>query len=266
MDLSKLSIHFIKGYASRRPQPDGYTQRDKREPYFSVVYPTEGYYELSVEDGAFQTVPPDGCFLVPPGIRHTLIHRSDTGSLMDRWMFFSVMYRDILDVTGWFHPPLFLSGTAAAPFRAAVDGLLALSEDPHRAAFQKLRIAGQLLEDLWEVSDFRPAEHRLDPILPAVELIRHRYAQRLTVEDMAKACGMSVSAFHRTFREAARTTPMQYLMDHRLKQAAGLLLQGSLTLSQIAERCGFCDEFHLSHNFKRGYGVSPRDYRRSALR
>lgn len=265
MDLSKLSIPFIKGYDGRRPLPDGYLQRDKLMPYFSVVYPLEGYYELSVEDGPLRTVPPDGCFLVPPGVRHTLLHRSDTGQLRDRWLFFSVMYRDVLDVTAWFQPPLFLTGQAAAPFRAAVDSLLTLSEDPHRAAFQKLRIAGQLLEALWEVSEFQPAGQRLGPVLPAIALIGEGYARHLTVEDMAKACGMSVSAFHRTFRESVQKTPMQYLNDHRLRQAAGLMLQEPLTLSEIAARCGFCDEFHLSNSFKRSYGVSPRQYRTNPL-
>ncbi len=266
MDLSKLSIQFLCGYELQIPLPDGFVQKDKLLPHFSVVYPLRGYYELTLEDGDCLTVPPDGCFLVPAGVRHHLLHRAGADGLLDRWLLFSVLYQGALDVTGWFHPRPVLSGEEALPFRHAVDASLQLSADPHRAAFQQLRIAAQLLEALWEVSEFRPEMQQLDRIYPAVELIRDRYHQHLTVEDMAKACGMSVSAFHRAFLQSAKRTPMQYLNDHRLKTAAGLLLQGKLTLSEIAERCGFCDEFHLSHNFKRSYGVSPRDYRRSTLR
>ena len=264
MDLRELKIQFLQGYEAQRPLPDGYIQMNKCLPYFSVVYPLEGYYELSVEDGERITVPPDGCFLVPPNVRHTLVHRSETGFLLDRWLFFSVMYRNILDVTAWFRPPLFLSGEAAAPFKAAVDGLLTLPQEPHAEAFGKLRIAGQLLEALFACSEFRSAKLGMEPVLPAVELIRTQFSGRLTVEDLAKACGMSVSAFHRAFRKLTQKTPQQYLSSYRLQQAAGLILQKQMSLSQIAAACGFCDEFHLSNSFKRGYGVSPRQYRASA--
>ena len=181
MDLSKLSVQFIQGYSLQNPLPDGYVQKDKLLPYFSVVYPLQGYYELIPEDGDPVTVPEGGCFLMPPGVRHTLVHRARTGFLLDRWLFFSVMYQDVLDVTSWFRSAVVLTGQDAQPFKAAVDTMVDLPKDPHLSAFRQLRVAGSLLEALWAVSEFSPTEHMLDRITPALELVRDRGCGKLTV-------------------------------------------------------------------------------------
>lgn len=262
MDVENLSIHFLKGYEGAKPLPDGYTQTDKRLPYFSVACPLQGYYRLGIEDKPLETVPQGGCFLVPPFVRHTLVHHAADGSFYDQWLYFSVLWHNVLDVTAWFHSPHILQSKDAAPLREILQELLSLPEDSYARAFSKMQIAGKLLQCLLEISEFHPTELQPQRIYPAISLIHKNFSAHLSVEDMANACQMSPSSFYRTFRGLTQQTPMQYLTSHRLRHAAGLLIAQPYTLAEIASRCGFCDEFHLSRTFKNCYGVSPREYKR----
>lgn len=258
MDVSNLQVKFIRGYESRVTE-EGKTQKDKILPYLSVVYPYKGEHEVAIEDDKLTTIHcQTDCFLVGPQVRHTIVHHLDEdGNVMiPRWIFMTVLYRQALDVTAWFRLPLHLSGDAAMPFIRAVDEMQGTPD-----AFTKLRVAGTVLEQLCKVGDFQPAMGQLDAIYPAVALMGDRCAEDLTVEELAKSCGMSPASFHRAFRSATGKTPMQYLNEQRLNLAARLVTEGR-RLSQIAAQCGFCDEFHLSRNFKKHYGASPREYRR----
>ena len=268
MDLSKLSIEFIDGH-ERTVYQDGLTQKDKILPYMTVVYPYRGYYEVCLGDDPLSPLhKAQGCFLTAPGVRHTIVHRIYQGDdrMIPRWLRFSVMYDHVLDVTGWFSPPLLLTGETAAPFIRIVDGLLSVRQQPdHVQNFRKLRLAGELLESLLAVCAFTPAAWELDRIYPAILRIKDRFSQNITVQELADACAMSPATFYRLFRQTVRKTPMQYLEDYRLKQAAQQLLSDTDTLAAIAEKCGYWDEFHLSRNFKRHYGLSPREYKKRTL-
>ena len=268
MDLSKLSIEFIDGH-ERTVYKDGLTQKDKILPYMTVVYPYRGHYEVCLGDQPLEVLHrKEGCFLTAPGVRHTIVHRNDPGDdrMVPRWLRFSVMYDHVLDVTGWFSPPLILTGDRAKPFMEIVDELLRLRQLPdHVQNFRKLRLAGSLLEQLLSLCPFQPVALELERIYPAILLVKDQFATGLTVEQLAQACAMSPATFYRLFRQTVSKTPMQYLEEYRLKQAAQLLLTDTDTLAAIAEKCGYCDEFHLSRNFKRHYGMSPREYKKRTI-
>lgn len=268
MDLSKLSIAFIDGH-ERTVYKDGLTQKDKILPYMTVVYPYRGYYQVCLGDEPLWELPYGaGCYITGPGARHTIVHRICDGDdrMMPRWLRFSVMYDHVLDVTGWFSPPLLVTGERAQPFISVVDELLKLKKLPEYVQnFRKLRLSGQLLEALLTVCEFKPVALELERIYPAVLRIKDAYGKPITALELAQVCSMSQATFYRLFRQAVGMTPMQYLEDYRLKQAAQMLLSDQDTLAAIAEKCGYCDEFHLSRNFKRHYGMSPREYKKRTI-
>lgn len=274
MDLSKLSIDFVNGYQGKQLR-DGNTQKNKILPYMTIVYPYKGGFQVGLGDDPLSDLAAgDGCFMTAPGARHTIVHRIFPGEqeMIPRWMLFTVKYDHVLDVTAWFSPPLLVTGAQAQPFRDAIDELneirVGLQEgtlDPNACAFRKLRVAGQVLENLLQVCRFRPVLPELERIYPAIALVNNHFQERLTVERMAAECAMSSATFYRVFRQTTGKTPMQYMDEYRLKQVARILLLEDQTLSMIAQRCGFCDEFHLSRNFKRFYGMSPRQYKQRGI-
>ncbi len=69
----------------------------------------------------------------------------------------------------------------------------------------------------------------------------------------------------RLFRRELHTTPHKYLTDLRLQAAADILRTGnSGSVTEIARMCGYHDPLYFSRMFKKKYGVSPREYAKTA--
>ena len=72
----------------------------------------------------------------------------------------------------------------------------------------------------------------------------------------------SLEYLKRMFKNETGMTPLQYLTNKRLENAAGVLgmMANSTNISQISHKCGFNDPLYFSKLFKKKYGVSPRNY------
>lgn len=73
---------------------------------------------------------------------------------------------------------------------------------------------------------------------------------------------LSYAGFRKHFTRLAGRSPRQYLAQLQVRRVSALLTTTDLKLRQIAEQCGFTDEFHLSKRFKQLVGITPREYRR----
>lgn len=82
-----------------------------------------------------------------------------------------------------------------------------------------------------------------------------------TVESLAQKAGMSRSLFSERFRAAFDRTPMDYVREVRLRNAAALLRRTDLGVETIAGRVGYSSRTHFSKAFSDHFSVSPRDYR-----
>ena len=81
--------------------------------------------------------------------------------------------------------------------------------------------------------------------------------------ELAKSCGTSYSTLRAAFRAEVGTSLGQYHLGLRLGEARRLLIQTDLSISDIAERVGFCDQKHFSAIFKRKMGVTPFSCRKT---
>ncbi len=103
-------------------------------------------------------------------------------------------------------------------------------------------------------------------VFAAMEHIGSHYGRSLTVGDLAALAEMSPRAFERHFARAFKTSPLRYLNTVRLRAARHLLLTTSESLADIALACGFCDQSHMTAQFTRSFGTTPRRYRLSHAR
>jgi len=95
-----------------------------------------------------------------------------------------------------------------------------------------------------------------------VEYVRDNIDRSIRVEDLAQLAGMSRSHFSRAFKVATNRSPMSFVTFVRIEEAATQLLQSDIQIGQIALRCGFADQAHLTRTFKRERGISPSHFRR----
>jgi AraC family transcriptional regulator len=96
-----------------------------------------------------------------------------------------------------------------------------------------------------------------------LELVRRRFAETITLKDMAEEATLSPYHFSRLFKETIGKTPMQFVTSYRIEQAKKLLADPNLLMSDIAQRCGFADQAHFSRTFKQLEGLTPKDYRQA---
>ena len=97
----------------------------------------------------------------------------------------------------------------------------------------------------------------------AVAYMKQHYSEQLTVRQIADYCCISVPYFFKIFRETEHATPNQYLLKIRLAAAKSLLISTSLSVSEIAEQCGFHSHAYFSDCFKRHFGITAREFRSS---
>ena len=87
--------------------------------------------------------------------------------------------------------------------------------------------------------------------------------KRWTVPQMAALAALSPSRFHALYKGAFGTSPMQDVIDAKMRYARSLLLtQPELKLPEIAERLGYTDQYHFLRLFKASVGTTPGAYRR----
>jgi AraC-like DNA-binding protein len=110
------------------------------------------------------------------------------------------------------------------------------------------------------VADVVPAARHL---LRAKDLVDARYAEPLTVGDMARAAGLSRAHFSREFRRTFGESPHQYLLTRRLERAAALLRNTDRDVTEICHAVGLTSLGSFITRFGHVYGLSPSAYRAS---
>lgn len=94
----------------------------------------------------------------------------------------------------------------------------------------------------------------------AQQYIEKRYAERITVMDLASLGYMSGSSLNRRFRGEFGKSPIEYLIWVRVERAKLLLRRRDISVTDIALRCGFSSGAHFSSCFVKSEGISPTDY------
>src|SRR5918912_1059319 len=102
-----------------------------------------------------------------------------------------------------------------------------------------------------------PARH----LLRAKDLADARYAYALSVDDLARAAGLSRAHFSREFRRAFGVSPHAYLLTRRLERAAALLRNTDRSVADICLSVGLRSVGSFTTSFTRTYGKSPTAYR-----
>lgn len=83
----------------------------------------------------------------------------------------------------------------------------------------------------------------------------------ISISDCAEKLGIGISTLNHLFQNRLGISPIEYRNNHLIIQARELLSNMDLSLKEIADILGFCNQFYFSQLFKRIVGESPREYR-----
>jgi AraC family transcriptional activator of pyochelin receptor len=94
-------------------------------------------------------------------------------------------------------------------------------------------------------------------IAAARRLVDERWQEKLTLDGIARACGLNRAKLTRGFRQVFGSTVADAIADNRLQGAHRLLLATDLPVSSIGYRCGYRNNASFTRAFARRFGVAP---------
>ena len=97
-----------------------------------------------------------------------------------------------------------------------------------------------------------------------LQFIHRQYGEQLHTAAIAESVSISESECLRCFRAVIGTTPIQYLREYRIAQAARLLMTTGERIADVAAKCGFQDVSYFTKTFREMHGCTPKEYRESA--
>jgi AraC-like DNA-binding protein len=100
------------------------------------------------------------------------------------------------------------------------------------------------------------------PVARAKKYIEEHFAEDVRLEHLEAEVGLSRFYLVRRFRAEVGMPPHAYQLAMRLDRARALVSSG-MALADVAARCGFTDQSHLTRHFRRAVGVAPGAYARS---
>jgi AraC-like DNA-binding protein/mannose-6-phosphate isomerase-like protein (cupin superfamily) len=196
--------------------------------------------------------------LIPP--RH-LHHYAEVGGTALRWLFIT------FDWPGRSIRSAELGGprTLSKANWTQVDGIVkrwAKAGDATLLCAETLTLVMSLYPEL---ESGAKVERRLPPEDQMLAAVRRELAAlpagRVTIGSLARRLGRSESHLRSAFRGSAGISLGRYLREWRLREAAAVLREETLTVKEVAERLGFPDVYSFSRAFKRVLGVPPSSLR-----
>jgi AraC-like DNA-binding protein/ligand-binding sensor protein len=91
------------------------------------------------------------------------------------------------------------------------------------------------------------------------------YTRKISLQEIAKASGLSAPYFSTVFKEEMGENLSNYLNRLRVEKAASMLIETGLSLSEISGSCGFEDQSWFSKIFKCYTGISPGKFREKGI-
>lgn len=122
-----------------------------------------------------------------------------------------------------------------------------------------LAFVRQLPAEMPPTAEPDPASEKIKQML--LYMTAHA-AEKLTVADIAAAAFCSERECYRCFRACLHTTPSDYLQNLRLQMASRMLIETSLPVTEVAQRCGLGSSSYFGAQFRQNFGCPPTEYRK----
>ena len=98
-------------------------------------------------------------------------------------------------------------------------------------------------------------------VLKADSILIKRYGEKLTLRSVSEELGITPNYLSSIYKAVMGVGFSDRLCEIRMKKAETLVLEGTLSTSNIAQAVGFDDESHLRRRFKQYFGIGMKEYR-----
>ncbi len=242
-------------------QTGRFTSRKGERPWSRIMLITEGTAEFVFADKSFCAVAGD-CVTIPGDSEFTLLWTKggNDGCVCSYVMAFSLYDRQgdelVLSQT-----PSIISAEKNEYIRTLFCE--SVKEYSGRGSVGKLKCKSILLNLLNTLCDRKNHTNRdgfsreSNSISPALKLIDENFAADIDISTLTTLCHVSESTLRRAFISEKGMSPMKYLCKVRMAKAYDLLMQGGMSVSEVAASVNIPDISYFSRQFKSTFGISP---------
>ena len=164
------------------------------------------------------------------------------------------------DVVPFGHPPAVRAAFSGLVVATATEG----RPSPLRPADARLvALLGLMLQHVARDERVPRDDRDLELVLA---WISEHLADPVDLHILVARSGYSAAQLTRLFRARTGLTPMAYVTQARMTQAAWMLAETRATIAEVARSVGYADQFHFSRRFRDVRGIAPSTYREAALR
>lgn len=135
---------------------------------------------------------------------------------------------------------------------------------PHQQLFIKaslLNILGNLSSGQQFAAAKEPLNENIEDLKTVLTYIYDHYPEKICIRDLALLLNLNEQYFCRFFKKAIGQSPIAYINAYRIRKAAELLSSSSLSVTEVALECGFCNAGNFFREFRRQTGTTPLQYR-----
>lgn len=100
----------------------------------------------------------------------------------------------------------------------------------------------------------------LEKIELAKEVLTLDLSNPITIPELAKKVGLNENKLKRSFKQAFGSTVNQYIIRKRLEYSKVLLISGSFSIQEVAEKVGYKNVSFFTRKFKEKFGMLPKDF------
>ena len=239
--------------------------------YYSIQFNYSGEFFLQIGDGKMHTASGAYAFLTWPGERFTYGTVDDNSRRHHCYVCASGpriadYIRSGLFVKNVSSPLVPIS--CADRFLRNIRQIMELGRGAEQSNPRAVLLFEELLLDICEERQSNQrclAEHH-SFLEKLAQKISDEPETEYDFELWAKRCGVSLIHFRRIFKEHTGFSPHRYLLKMRLRKAAEMLVDTTLSIKEIAAQSGWEDEYYFSRLFKQNYLLSPLQYRKESSR
>ena len=154
-------------------------------------------------------------------------------------------------------------GNEAVVIKALRKEIIDYIKKPLKLSYLKNRLS-EILGVNQNGKQYESVNSRDDFILDGVvSHLEEKYMKPISLETAASMACMNKFKFCRAFKERYGQTFITYLNSIRVKNAAELLRNNNLSITEIAYFVGYGSVVHFDRVFRATYGIPPREYRKN---
>lgn len=261
---------------------------------YGIGMHTQGFYEINIVLGSKGRhyieeqqllVQKGDTFIIPPNVRHGYVSEPgfDVYHVLIRHKFLEKYYADLQEIPCFFtlfniEPLMRISGSTPLHLRlndSQYESITYLLYNLMRwtqptdaigavmCNSNALMLITQLCAIYSENGVSPASKTQLQDVafMRSIELIYERFAEKITIERLAKIAGRSRTAYIELFKRIMGISPARFILKKRLDEAKKLLKNTDISVAEIAVQTGFYDSAHFIRCFSKDAGDTPVAFR-----